>query len=278
MLETATHSPVYRLGGLTLTCLSDGHLLIPGTYFPNADASEKEKVTPHTRFGANTWLVETGTRKILIDAGSGTSLKDRFPASGALDWRDSRLAARRDGITDVVVTHMHADHIGGLASQNRSLFPKARIHVQEKEWAFWTDEALLAAAPDDRKPMIALIQSLARPLTDQIVRHSGEADLGGGVRLLPAPGHTPGHQIAHLSDGDGEILLLGDVVVSDTLQFSNPDVTYALDRDPEQAVETRKRLFEWLTADEIPFAATHINATGLCRLEKRAAGYGFNPL
>jgi len=221
--------------------------------------------------------VETKTRKILIDAGSGTCLKDRFPESGALNWQDSRLAERRDGITDIVVTHMHADHVGGLSAQGQSLFPKARIHVQETEWIFWTDETLLAAAPDDRKAMITQIQSLATPLAGQTILHSGEADLGDGVRLLPAPGHTPGHQIVHLSGNGEEILLLADAVVSDALQFSNPGVTYALDSDPAQAAETRKRLFDRIAADAIPFAATHINATGLCRLERQQSAYGFEP-
>jgi len=277
----STHTPsrdTLLLGDLKVTALSDGYLDIPAAYFSNLGPEEIERVTPATRFGANTWLIETGCRRILVDAGSGTWLRERFPSSGALDWQDEARRADRAAITDIVVTHMHADHVGGLSQAGTSLFPNAEIHVQAAEWSFWTDPALPGAVPDDKRPLIRLIQALAEPLAGQIGLHQGEADIGGGVTLLPAPGHTPGHQVVHLAAGGKEALLAADAVVSGTLQFANPDVRYALDSDPALAAQTRKTLFDRISADRVPFAATHLQETGFGFLEPHGHGYARVPL
>lgn len=263
------------LGDLTVTALSDGYLDIPAAYFSSTSPAEQESVSPGTRFGANTWLIETGTRKILVDTGSGDFLKDRFPASGALTWQTPEKEEDRAAVTDIIITHMHADHIGGLSANGSSLFPNADIHVQATEWAFWTDEALLAAVPEERRPLVGLIQKLAKPIGDQLRLHRGDADLGNGISLVVAPGHTPGHQAVHLAAGSREMILLADVVVSDALQFANPQVHYALDSDPDLAVETRKALFNRLAADRIPFAATHLSTDSFGCLEPHGNGFGF---
>jgi len=284
MLDPATRSlqtldgDTLSVGDLKVTALSDGYLDIPAAYFSNLSTEEVKRVTPATRFGANTWLIEAGSRRILVDAGSGTWLRERFPSSGALDWQDEKRAAERAAITDIIVTHMHADHIGGLSQAGASLFPNAEIHVQAAEWSYWTDAGLPGAVPEERRPLVRLIQALAEPVAGQIRLHEGEADLGGGITLLPAPGHTPGHQAVHLASGGKEALLAADAIVSGALQFANPDVRYALDSDPALAVQTRKTLFDRITADRVPFAATHLEETGFGLLERQGPGYHRVPL
>ncbi|WP_298963704.1 MBL fold metallo-hydrolase [uncultured Roseibium sp.] len=270
-------SSTLTLGDLTITSLSDGELLIPADYFSNTQPHESEKVTPSTRFGANSWLIETKNRKILVDAGSGNCLKERFPDTGRLNWQDPGLELKRSSITDVVITHMHADHIGGLSANGTSLFANAEIHIQAQEWAFWTDPKLLASADNGQKPMIGLIQTLAEPLKKQLTQHPGDVDLGSGIGLLLAQGHTPGHQVVHLTSGHEECFLLADAMVSDKLQFSNPDITYALDSDPADAVRTRRALFDRIASERIAFSATHMNTTAFAMLTRQENGYAFEP-
>lgn len=271
-------SATLALGDLTITSLSDGHLQIPSDYFLNTQPHEREAVTPTTRIGANTWLIETKNRNVLVDAGSGSCLKERFPETGRLNWQDPDLELKRSTITDIVITHMHADHIGGLSANGNSLFPNAEIHIQAREWAFWTDPQLLSSAEDPQKPMIGLIQALAEPLKNQLTQHSGDVDLGNGIGLLLAQGHTPGHQVVHLASDREDCLLLADAVVSDKLQFSNPDITYALDSNPADAVRTRRTLFDKIASDRITFGATHVNTTAFATLTRREKGYAFEPL
>jgi len=264
-----------KLGNLTVTALSDGHLDVPGTYFSNLSRAEQLRVEPTTRLGANTWLIDEPDRKVLVDAGSGSWLRDRFAASGAIGWQGDHRTATREAITDIIITHMHADHIGGLVAGNVSLFPNAQIHLQAVEWTFWTDPALPGAVPEDRRPLIELIQMLAAPIAGQIRLQDGEADLGGGIRLLPAEGHTPGHQVVHLSAGSEQLFLLADTAISDALQFANPDIHYALDSDPQRAAQTRKALFDRIAVDRILFAATHLTTGSFGTLERQGSGYGF---
>lgn len=262
--------PSGTVGNLTLYAVSDGHLDIPAAYFAELSPEEEVRVSPTTRFGANTWLIETPTRRILVDAGSGDWLKERFPESGQIDWTGDR-----ETVTDIVVTHMHADHIGGLVRGNESLFAGAVIHLQEAEWRHWTDEALISAAPEDQRPMVALIQKLAAAFQAQVRLHRGETDLGDGITLVPAPGHTPGHQVVHVSSGQDEVMLLADAVVSDVLQFARPGIHYALDSDPAGAARTRQDLFDRLAADRIPCTATHLTTQGFGRLERHGSGFDF---
>lgn len=271
--------PSLAFDGLTISSLLDGWLDIPADYFPDASPSEKRLVSPAARFGSNVWLVETPTRRVLVDAGSGSWLKQRFPETGQLGLEGKDSAVTATAITDVVLTHMHADHIGGLVAADGSLFfPDAQIHVQQAEWAFWTDEALGARSPEGMRPMIGLIQMLAHGFRKQVTRHEGEVDLGEGLRLQPAPGHTPGHQIVHLSGGNRELLLLGDAVVSQDLQFANPDAAYALESDPALAANTRRTLFARIARDGIAFAATHMRTAGFCGLSGEGDGYRLQPI
>lgn len=273
--QTSETEPVRHVGNIAITALSDGHLDIPGDYFSNLSAEEQTLVMPTTRFGANTWRIETRERRMLVDTGSGHWLQSRFADTGCLSWASEEKSAERATITDILVTHMHADHIGGLVANGTSLFPNAEIHLQQAEWAFWTNPDLLTAAAEDQKPLIGLIQSLADAIRGQVTLHSGDTDVGNGVALLSAAGHTPGHQIIHLSGGGDQLLLLADTVVSDKLQFANPAIRYALDSDPAAAAHTRSALFDRIATDRIPFAATHLATKGFGHLEPRENGYVF---
>ena len=278
MSITSTARPLH-IGDIAITPLSDGHLDIPAAYFSNASEEEILTVSPTTRFGATCWLIETGPKKVLVDAGSGTWLKARFPETGLITATGSSLINAADDITDIILTHMHADHIGGLVADGQSLFPNATVHLQNSEWAFWTDENLIKAVPEDKKPIVQLIQSLARPIASQVKLHDGDTDLENGIHATSAPGHTPGHQIVRISSGGKQMMLLGDALVSGVLQFANPDVHYALDSAPETAAETRKTLFAELAAEQIPFAATHLEASEFGTLTATGSGgYHFEPL
>jgi glyoxylase-like metal-dependent hydrolase (beta-lactamase superfamily II) len=157
MSITRTTRPLH-VGDIAITPLSDGHLDIPAAYFSNASDEEIQAVSPTTRFGATCWLIETGPRKVLVDAGSGSWLKERFPETGFITAAGSSLINGANEITDIILTHLHADHIGGLIADGQSLFPNATVHLQNTEWAFWTDENLVEAVPEDKRPIVQLIQ------------------------------------------------------------------------------------------------------------------------
>ena len=267
------------IGTKVVSMLSDGHFNLPPAFFQGADAKALAAAGDPIEIGATVWLVRDGERIILVDTGSGQALSGMFPTVGKLDALLAAEGIEKAAITDIILTHMHADHIGGLMGPDAGGFKNAKIHVAEAEWAFWTNPALASAVPEADKPMIDLLQSIAAPLADRIKTYGGEADLGGGVTLVPLIGHTAGHSGVRIVADDGEaFLIVGDAVISEALQFADPNVSYALDSDPEQAIATRTMLLNHLADSGTVFSATHLSYPGTGRVERAGEGFKFVPL
>ncbi|WP_170334543.1 MBL fold metallo-hydrolase [Ruegeria arenilitoris] len=268
-----------KIGATTVSMLSDGHFEIPSAFFQGANGAAMALAGDPIDIGATVWLVRDGERTILVDTGSGAALSEMFPTVGKLDALLAAEGIEKDTITDIILTHMHADHIGGLMGPDAGGFRNATIHVAEAEWTFWTNPDLPAAAPDADKPMIDLLQSIAGPLADRIKTYASEADLGGGITLVPLVGHTPGHSgVRILADNGEELFIVGDAIISEALQFANPTVRYALDSDPEQAIATRTELLGQLADDQTIFSATHLSYPGTGRVTRSGDGFVFVPL
>lgn len=263
---TQTHD--LTLGNITVTIRSDGTFELPRAYFPNLPESDPSPET--IQIGANLWEVKTGERHVLVDTGAGQALKQMFPETGA-----ALEGIEAASVTDIILTHMHADHIGGLLGDDP--FPNAKIHVSKAEWDFWSSPALIETAPEEMHPMIQLVQSITGPLSDRLVLHEGEVDLGDGITLLPLPGHTPGHMGVRLVDGGDSLTLIGDAVIAQDIQFATPQVSYLLDVAPEAAVATRVALLERLAESGDLFAATHLSFPGVGRVRRAANGFAYDP-
>ncbi|MEM8631594.1 MAG: MBL fold metallo-hydrolase [Pseudomonadota bacterium] len=264
------------VGDLTVTVFSDGHFDIPGEFFT---APEGGGVTDEPeRIAANVWLVDAKGRRLLIDAGSGQALAGRFTTVGGLHDILAAAGVDRASIDDIIITHMHADHIGGLHGEDGLAFPNATLHVPRAEWAFWTAEETLEGAPEEARPMIEAIQMLAAPFKDTVILHDDGDSLGHGLTLVAAPGHTPGHSMVRIASGNDSLLVGGDVIVSGDLQFARPGITYALDGDPGQAARTRRETLTELSQSGERFAATHLAFPGIGTVAQDGGGFAFTPV
>jgi glyoxylase-like metal-dependent hydrolase (beta-lactamase superfamily II) len=155
---------------------------------------------------------------------------------------------------DVVVhTHLHIDHVGWTGA-----FPNARYVVHEDDWAYFMSDVSLAERPHLRQKVA--------PLADRFERVTGEAEIAPGVRVQPAPGHTPGHLIVRA----GRFAAIGDLVVHE-LQVVDPGVVFVNDMDSDVASATRRRLITDLAAEGAGVIAGHFYGVG--RFER--AGKGF---
>lgn len=268
------------VGDVSVTTLSDGTITLANGFFPNADAAEMTRLQSAAgrdpgetiEVGLNAWLLRAGDRVILVDTGAGDLLDGLFPGLGALDGLLAAEGVAPGDVTDVVLTHMHGDHVGGLARDGRPAFPNATLHVQEPEWAFWRDAA---AAPEAMQRFFDMARRQSDPFVGTANLLTREADLGDGISLVPAPGHTPGHAVIRISSGDATMMLLGDTVISGLYQLPHPDWTYALDVDPAQAAATRARLFDIIAADGLTMAATHLAFPGAGRLTRHDGGFSW---
>ncbi|MBE1281748.1 MAG: MBL fold metallo-hydrolase [Rhodobacteraceae bacterium] len=263
-----------RIGKIEVSTFSDGTFDIPPAWFPNAQPEALAAAGETITIGVNQWLVRSGARLILIDTGAGPL----FPGFGQLEALLAANSVDKADITDVIITHMHGDHIGGLARENSGGFVNAKIHVNKAEWGFWTDPDLVSKMPAEMTETIQGVQSIVAPLADRVVTHAGETDLGDGLTLVPMVGHTPGHSGVRIADEDKSLLVIGDALLSEALQFANPETTYLLDLDPQQAVETRIALLQDLAASGGLFAATHIAYPGMGQVERKGDSFVFKPI
>lgn len=117
--------------------------------------------------------------------------------------------------------------------------------------------------------MIASVQKTSRAIENHVVLHSGATDLGAGISLHPAPGHT----LIRLDSGREQLLIVGDLTVHEDVHFQNPDYGWALDIDGELAVQTRKAVLDMIVTEGAMIAAAHVAKPGLGHVERSGAGY-----
>ena len=267
-----------KVGNIEVSAISDGMFQIPRSWFPNAAAEALAAAGDPLELGANVWLVRTGDRVVLVDTGSGPAFEGVIPTVGKLDALLAANGIEKTDVTDIIITHMHTDHIGGLIGPDAGGYGNAKIHMASAEWTFWTDPDLVNRMPAGMKEIIEGQQTIVAPISDRIVAHAADADLGDGLSLVPLPGHTPGHSGVRISDGNQELLILADAILSSALQLPEPDVTNVLDLDPDQAVESRTDLLNRLADTGTVFAATHFSYPGFGRVERVGEGFALKPL
>ena len=267
-----------KIGNIEVSAISDGVFQIPHSWFPNAVAEALAAAGELIELGANVWLVRTGDRVVLVDTGSGPAFEGVIPTVGKLDALLAANGIEKADVTDIVITHMHTDHIGGLIGPDAGGYGNARIHMADAELTFWTDPDLVSRMPAEMKETIEGQQAIVAPFSDRIVAHAANADLGDGLSLVPLPGHTPGHSGVRISDGDQEMLIVADAILSSALQLADPDVAYVLDLDPDLAVETRTDLLNRLADTGTVFAATHFSYPGFGRVARDGEGFALKPL
>jgi glyoxylase-like metal-dependent hydrolase (beta-lactamase superfamily II) len=196
----------------------------------------------------NCALVKSGDATVLVDAGVGPQPRTFLPD---LDTHLLELVAP-DEVDVVVLTHLHVDHVGWVGS-----FPNARYVVHEDDWAYFMSEESLDQRPHLREKLLPLEGV-------ELVR--AETEVAPGVRVQPAPGHTPGHMIVRTD----ELAIIGDAAAHE-LQIADPELVFVNDMDGDIAAATRRRLIPELAEEGVAVIAGHYRGIG--RFER--AGKGF---
>lgn len=263
-VPVAPEAQSFKLGDLTLTSLRDAGFQAPnnGKVFAiNAEPAAVSKVLTDAgapgdqiALSVDALLVKTEGHLTLIDTGLGPMGK------GVLVQSLAKAGATPDQITDVLITHGHGDHVGGLVgADGKSAFPKAVIRMASAEWASLQGQA----------PMKPLVEAIA----GQVKTFEPDVTLFPGVRAVAIKGHTPGHVGYEIASGGQTLLDIGDTVHSSIVSLARPDWVIAFDRDAPVATASRVALLKTLSASGGLIFSPHFPFPGVGKVE--AAGEGF---
>jgi len=254
-----------QIGEIDVLVISDGVLLLPAeTMSTNADPAARaawldDMFLPPDMFDwpLNEVVVRSGGRTVLIDAGLGGEYPD-FPRAGRLVLRLEAAGVDLASVTDVVLTHMHMDHVGGLLGLKDQLRPDLRIHLAAAEVEFWESPDFSRTAMPS--PVPDVLRSVAKRFLDeyrgQLRPFEAEYEVAPGVVVRRTGGHTPGHSVVRLASGGDRLTFAGDAVFP--VGFDKPDWHNGFDHDPEEASRVRLRLLRELAATGELLVATHL--------------------
>ena len=260
---------VANIGDIEIVAVTDGEAapVNPGWPFPSVPSSswgDARFALDHegrhlSNFGA--FVIRTQGATVLVDTGLGPgSWEVQAPGADAGHLLDSLSEAgiSPDSITCVVLTHLHFDHVGwnvaaGETDAPMPVFPRARYLTPKADWQHWQGNADPASG-HHRRAFRENVQPLEQLGVLEFV--TGEISVAPGVRTLPTPGHTPGHQSLLLESGVERGIVTGDVFHS-SAQFTYPDWSHRADIDPVTARKSRAGLLERLLPD-VTVASGHL--------------------
>ena len=208
----------FRVGAITVTTVHDGFFARPLEGFvrnaPLADvqAAARDAFLPTdtTVIPFTITFVQRGDTLAVFDAGNGVT-----PAGATAGRMIANMAAAGIDparVTHVIHSHFHGDHVNGLLNAaGGAAFPNAAVLVPEPEWAWWTTAGNETRTPEGQRPTFANVARRFGPYQGKVTPFRPGAEVIPGITSLAAPGHTPGHTIFRIADGDAQAMFLADV-------------------------------------------------------------------
>lgn len=264
-----------EIGSVTIEGVSDGSLPVPPTALLNK--SDQDWIQ-HSQFldddgmlpiEMGGFLVRSGERLALVDTGIGPNADpDR---TGMFMRNLAAFGVQPSDVTDVVLTHLHFDHIGWATDGERRLFGEATYRCHEADWEFF-----MGANPHDDSFAVSWMggrasKDLLPPVLDRLETWSGDGTILPGIDVRSAPGHTPGSTVIVISSGTERAMLLGDVVHCPAELLSD-DWEMIGDVDKKLAQRTREAFAKELEGSGTPAAATHFPGLKFGRLLTAQSG------
>jgi glyoxylase-like metal-dependent hydrolase (beta-lactamase superfamily II) len=257
-----------QVGEIDVLVVSDGVLPLPTKMLghnadPDARAAWLDGMfLPPDAFdwALNVVVVRSGDQTILIDAGLGLDPDLNLPRAGQVVRRLEAAGIDLGSVSDVVLTHMHMDHVGGLLVDGvkERLRPDLRIHVAAAEVKFWEapDFSRVSMPPGFPDALRAASKRFVKDYRSQLRLFDDEHEVAPGVVVRRTGGHTPGHSVVRVASGGDRLTFAGDAVFA--VGFEQPDWHNGFEHDPEEAARVRIRLLRELAATGELLVATHL--------------------
>jgi glyoxylase-like metal-dependent hydrolase (beta-lactamase superfamily II) len=225
-------------------------------------------------------MVRSGDKTILIDAGLGSDPDLHLPRAGQLIKRLEAAGIDLSSVTDLVLTHMHMDHVGGLLVDGikERLRKDLRIHVAAAEVKFWEapDFSHVSMPPGFPDALRATAKRFVKEYQSQLRTFEEEHEVAPGVVVSRTGGHTPGHSVVRLSSGGDRLMFAGDAVFA--VGFEHPEWHNGFEHDPEEAARVRVRLLRELAASNELLVATHLPFPSVGRVAVNGDAFRWVPV
>lgn len=285
--QVKTQAPgFYRvmLGDFEVTALSDGTVALPVDKLLTGTTAAKTQKTLARSFlkapldtSVNGYLVNTGTKLVLIDTGAAGLFG---PTLGNLAANLKAAGYQPDQVDEIYVTHMHPDHVGGLMAGDKLAFPNATVRADKRDADFWLSQANLDKAPADGKGFFQGAMASLNPYVaaGKFKPFDRDTELMPGIKAMAAPGHTPGHSIYKVESQGQTLMLWGDLMHVAAVQFAEPGVTIQFDTDSKSAAVQRKRAYAEAAKQGYMVGSAHVSFPGLGHLRAQGKGYEWVPV
>ena len=229
------------LDSLKLTWIKDnaGAHVMPLSLFAAVDSVMAD--TLGVKEGApatiSVFYMEIEGTGILFDAGMGDADSGLLKGLAALQLSP-------EDVKCIVLTHFHGDHIGGLVKDGKAVFPNAALWAPRVEYDAW-----MAMEGSNEQ----VVQTMDIYKDSLHLFNIGDA-LPGGIRAIPAYGHTPGHTLYQ----KGEVLIIADLMHGAAIQMKYPDICASYDMDPVKAAQVRKEILQYVKENNLIMAGMHL--------------------
>ena len=275
----------FRIGAVKVVALSDGTIPVNALELLHAEDPEqvpsllkKAYLNDPVEVSINAYLIKLDNRFILLDTGSG----ELFGPSYGGKLVESLWAAgyHPNDITDILITHVHLDHSGGLTVKDRMVFPNATVHVNKKEIDFWLNkihpqENDTDGVKTNRVAFLALKRYLD---AGRVNTFEGNVNLFPGLIAKEYVGHTPGHSVFVLESEEEKLVFWGDLIHVAAVQLHGPEVANGYDFDKQRAATQRQKAYEEAANEGYLVAADHISFPGIGRIRRDRNGLNWIPV
>lgn len=273
-----------KLGDFLITAITDGAALAPyadllrGMPVPDLEAAFTRQGQKSNRLTSiNMFLIDTGEKRILVDAGAGTLYGD---CCGQLPKQLAAAGYTPESIDAVLLTHLHGDHSFGLIQNGQRFFPNAEVFLGKGELDYWLNDSHEQAADASHKAMFTAGRAALAPYlaAGKVKPMEKATEIFSGVRAIPAPGHTPGHRFYDIESKGARLRVIGDMIHVAEVQLPMPQITIDFDVDQPAAAALRQKALAEIVEARLLIAAPHINFPGLGHIIRSGDGYGWAPL